>query len=380
MQRMLEQLINSSYAWLIPPGKLLLAGLAGYLIASIVFRLLRYYGQKREWLLLQSIHLHLRRPGLWLGAVVALMIIVPTLDLGEGLSGWLSLTVEILLYIFGSWLVIEFTDVIADLVKDRFRIGEEDNLTERKIITQFAYIKRVVSAVVVIVAIAFILLQFDTVQELGTGLLTSAGIAGIIIGLAAQKSIANLLAGFQLAFSQPIRIDDVVIVENEWGRIEEITLTYVVVRIWDQRRLVVPLNYFNEKPFQNWTRASSELLAYVYLYTDYRLPVNALRQELDRLLEDEPLWDERVKNIQVTNTDRSTMELRALMSARNASEAWDLRCKIREQLIAFIQENFPESLPRTRVEIPDQPFQNGQRKERQSPDHQDIRSSGGDQA
>ena len=305
------------------------------------------------------------------------MFVVPNLGMSEELGNRLNLTVEILLYIFGSWLIIEFTDVVADLVRDRFRIGESDNLSERKIITQFAYIKRVVSAVVVIVAIAFILLQFDTVRELGTGLLTSAGIAGIIVGLAAQKSIANLLAGFQLAFTQPIRIDDVVIVENEWGRIEEITLTYVIVRIWDERRLVVPLNYFNEKPFQNWTRASSELLAYVYLYTDYRLPVNALRQEVDRLLEDEPLWDERVKKVQVTNADRSTLEVRVLMSARNASEAFDLRCKIREQLIAFIQEHYPESLPRTRLELP---MGNDQHDRKRMADHQEVRSPGGDRS
>ena len=375
MQNILDQLLGSHYALLVPLGKIILAAIAGYLAAWLIFRLLRYYGQKREWLLLQSANRNLRRPGLWLGAVLVLMFVVPNLGMSEELGNRLNLTVEILLYIFGSWLIIEFTDVVADLVRDRFRIGESDNLSERKIITQFAYIKRVVSAVVVIVAIAFILLQFDTVRELGTGLLTSAGIAGIIVGLAAQKSIANLLAGFQLAFTQPIRIDDVVIVENEWGRIEEITLTYVIVRIWDERRLVVPLNYFNEKPFQNWTRASSELLAYVYLYTDYRLPVNALRQELDRLLEDEPLWDERVKKVQVTNADRSTLEVRVLMSARNASEAFDLRCKIREQLIAFIQEHYPESLPRTRVELP---MGNDQRDRKRIADHQEVRSPGGE--
>ncbi len=162
---------------------------------------------------------------------------------------------------------------------------------------------------VFIVAVAFILLQFDKVRELGTGLLTSAGVAGIIIGLAAQKSIANLLAGFQLAFTQPIRIDDVVIVENEWGKIEEITLTYVVVRIWDERRLVVPLNYFNEKPFQNWTRSSSQLLAYVFLYTDYRVSVDALRQKFTDLLEGNPLWDNRVNVVQVTNLVNAMKEL-----------------------------------------------------------------------
>jgi small-conductance mechanosensitive channel len=357
---MLDQLLNSSYAWIFPIIQVLLAALGGFLLAWISFRIIRYYGNKWEWLPLQSINRHLRKPGIGVVVTISLLFIAPHLDISTSLKDNFSLAVEIGLYTFGSWLIIEFTDVIADLVLDRFKLTEQNNLSERKIITQFSYIKKVVSAVVVVVAIAFILLQFDTVRELGTGLLTSAGVAGIIIGLAAQKSIANLLAGFQLAFTQPIRIDDVVIVENEWGKIEEITLTYVIVRIWDQRRLVVPLNYFNEKPFQNWTRTNSELLAYVFLYTDYRLPVQALRQELDRLLEDEPLWDERVKVIQVTDADRSTMELRVLMSARNAPEAFDLRCKIREQLISFIQEQYPESLPRTRVELPGSLSQNGQ--------------------
>ncbi len=358
---MFDQIIDSTAAWVLPLVKLLLAGLAGFALAWVLFRVLRHYGQRRDWLILRSINRNLRKPGLWLGAVIGMLFVTGNLNLEENVVDNISLAVESMLYVFGGWLIVEVTDVVGDIVRDRYRITEQNNLMERKIITQFAYIKRVVSVIIFIVAVAFILLQFDKVRELGTGLLTSAGVAGIIVGLAAQKSIANLLAGFQVAFTQPIRIDDVVIVENEWGKIEEITLTYVVVRIWDQRRLIVPLNYFNEKPFQNWTRSTSELLAYVYLYTDYRVPVDALRKELSRLLDGEPLWDERVNNVQVTNSDQHTMELRALMSARNAPDAWDLRCKIREGLITFIQNNYPESLPRTRVELPDSPFeQNGQ--------------------
>jgi small-conductance mechanosensitive channel len=198
----------------------------------------------------------------------------------------------------------------------------------------------------------------------GWGCLTSAGVAGIIIGLAAQKSIANLLAGFQIAFTQPIRLDDVVIVEGEWGRIEEITLTYVVVRIWDQRRLVVPLQYFNEKSFQNWTRTTSELLGTVFIYTDYTMPVEALREELSRLLETNPKWDKRVGIIQVTDTTETTMQIRALMSARNAGDTFDLRCHVREGLITFIQQQFPEALPKTRVEMQSkEQHQNGEPKE-----------------
>jgi small-conductance mechanosensitive channel len=337
--------------------QLVLAGLAGFLLFWGIFKGIHWYGERRDSLPFQSFNRNLRRPARFLGVVVGLNIAIAFIEVSERVAGNLSILFESLIYVFGGWALIELTDVVSDLVRDRYRLTKENNLTERKIITQFQYIKRVVSVVVFIVAVAFILLQFDKVRELGTGLLTSAGVAGIIIGLAAQKSIANLLAGFQLAFTQPIRIDDVVIVENEWGRVEEITLTYVVVRIWDERRLVVPLNYFNEKPFQNWTRSSSQLLAYVFLYTDYRVPVDALRQKFTELLEGNPLWDQRVNVVQVTNADRHTMEIRALASARNASEAWDLRCQVREGLITFIQKEYPESLPRTRVEWA--PFKEG---------------------
>ncbi len=179
---------------------------------------------------------------------------------------------------------------------------------------------------------------------------------GIIIGFAAQRSLGNLLAGFQIAFTQPIRLDDAVLVEGEFGNIEEITLTYVVVRIWDERRLVLPINYFIEKPFQNWTRKTSELLGVVMLYTDYTIPVESLRLELTRLLQSSSLWDGKVNGIQVTDATSTTIQLRALMSARNSGEAFDLRCYVRENLIRYIKENYPESLPKTRAEIQDLPI------------------------
>jgi small-conductance mechanosensitive channel len=192
---------------------------------------------------------------------------------------------------------------------------------------------------------------FDQVRSLGASVLASAGVLSIIIGFAAQRTIANLFAGFQLALTQPIRLDDVVIVENEWGRIEEVTLTYVVVRIWDMRRLIVPLSYFIEKPFQNWTRSRSDLLGTVFIHADYTIPVDAVREELKRIVAQSSLWDGQVCVLQVTNATERTVELRALASAPDASKAWDLRCEIREKLIAFVQQNFPESLPRLRAEV-----------------------------
>jgi len=195
------------------------------------------------------------------------------------------------------------------------------------------------------------LMVFESVRQLGTSILASAGVLGIIVGFAAQKSIATVLAGFQIAMTQPIRLDDVVIVEGEWGRIEEITLTYVVVLIWDQRRLVVPISYFIEKPFQNWTRVSAELLGTIFLYMDYTVPLDKLRAELDRLLAETDMWDKRVKVVQVTDSKERVIEVRVLVSAADASTAWNLRCMLREKLIGYLQRNHPESLPRTRAEL-----------------------------
>jgi small-conductance mechanosensitive channel len=188
------------------------------------------------------------------------------------------------------------------------------------------------------------------VRNLGASLLASAGIAGLVVGIAARPILGNLLAGLQIALTQPIRIDDVVVVEGEWGRIEEIGAAYVVVAIWDQRRLVLPLQYFIEKPFENWTRAASELLGTVFLWVDYGMPVDLLREELRRVCEASPDWDRRVAEIQVTEAGERAVQLRVLVSARDASRAWDLRCHVRERLIDYVRREHPEFLPRLRAE------------------------------
>ena len=200
------------------------------------------------------------------------------------------------------------------------------------------------------VGVGFILLQFDSLQPLGTGLLASAGVVGIIIGFASHQILANLLAGFQIAFTQPFRIDDVVIVEGEWGRIEEITLTYVVVRIWDQRRLVLPITYFINNPFQNWTRTTADIWGSVFIYVDYSVPIEKIREELKRIVSTTKEWDGKVAVLQVTDSSERTITLRALVSARNASDAWSLRCFVREKLISFLQNKYPDSLPKLRLE------------------------------
>jgi small-conductance mechanosensitive channel len=202
----------------------------------------------------------------------------------------------------------------------------------------------------IVVDVGLILSVFrdSPIWHYGAGLLASAGVATLVLATAAKSTAGNFLAGLQIALTEPIRLDDVVIVEGEWGKIEEITTTYVVIRIWDLRRLVVPLTYFIEKPFQNWTRRSSDLLGTAFLYVDYSVPVDELRYEFTRVLEAFPLWDRRVNALQVTDLSQQTMEIRCLAGARNSNELFDLRCVIREQMIAFIQRSYPEAFPRTR--------------------------------
>lgn len=250
-----------------------------------------------------------------------------------------------------AWLIIRTTDILEDLILSRYRIDIKDNLGARKIHTQIRFLKRVIVITVFVVALASMLMLFQKVRQFGASILASAGVMGIVAGLAVQRSIANLLVGIQIAITQPIRVDDVVIVENEWGQIEEITSTYVVVRIWDLRRLILPITYFTEKPFQNWTRTSADLIGTVYLYADYSIPVEEVRQELYRIVKNSELWDGKAWGLQVTDAKERTVELRALVSAADASAAWNLRCEVREKLISFIQENYPESLPQFRASL-----------------------------
>lgn len=264
---------------------------------------------------------------------------------------WINRTRYVLLVFSGAWLLIQMVAVGRLALMKQYDVSQEDNLEARKIFTQIRVFERVAIVVIIVVAVGLALMTFEGIRQIGISLLTSAGIAGIIIGLAAQKLIGNILAGLQIAITQPIRIDDVVIVEKEWGRIEEITLTYVVINIWDKRRLVVPSTYFIEKPFQNWTRTSSEILGTVFIHTDYRMPVDELRSELNRILQKTALWDGKVNVIQVTDSTNTTIEIRVLVSAKDSPKAWDLRVHIREELIKFLQKKFPEMLPKTRVNI-----------------------------
>lgn len=324
-----------------------LALAAHYLFFKMVDRLAK--SSKR--VLDDTLVRHCRAPARIIIPVMAVYFVLPLIRLSPAILVFLKQSLSLLLIASVAWLIISMAYVVEDLVLSQFRIDVRDNLRARRIRTQIQILRKVVIVIVGVIALATILMTFEKVRQLGTSILASAGILGIIIGIAAQRSIATLLAGLQLAVTQPIRIDDVVIVENEWGRIEEITLTYVVVRIWDLRRLIVPMTYFLEKPFQNWTRVSAELLGTVFLYVDYTVPVQAVRDELHRILENSKSWDGRVCVLQVTNATERTVELRALVSAPDSSSAWELRCDVREKLLEFIQKNHPDGLPKVRGEL-----------------------------
>jgi small-conductance mechanosensitive channel len=283
--------------------------------------------------------------------VLALLIGAPALAPAPLLASMLAQTASLLLIGVVAFLAYQTVDTAAAFILSRYRMDVQDNLQARAVHTQVMVLKKVALTIITIFAGASMLMVFDAARQFGASILASAGVAGIIVGLAAQRSIATLLAGFQIALTQPIRVDDVVIVENEWGRIEEITLTYVVVRIWDLRRLVLPITYFIEHPFQNWTRVSADLLGTVFLRVDYTVPLEALRTELTRILTASRLWDGKVNGLQVTDADARTMEVRALVSAADASLAWDLRCEVREKLIVFLQERYPDALPKVRAAV-----------------------------
>ena len=237
----------------------------------------------------------------------------------------------------------------------RFKLDSEDNLLARKHTTQLRILQRVAESLILIITVSAALMTFDGVRQYGVSLLASAGAAGLVAGLALQPILKNLVAGIQLAITQPIRIDDALLVENEWGNVEEITATYVVVRLWDWRRMIVPLSYFIETPFQNWTREGAALIGSVFLYTDFALPIPALRAKLEEVAKQSTLWDGKVVNLQVTDFKESTMGIRMLVSSNNSAKTFDLRCEVREKIITFLQAEYPQALPRLRADVTDRP-------------------------
>ena len=282
--------------------------------------------------------------------LLALAIALPSAPLDPNTEGILARVLGLATICLLGWAAAAALHIAADLYLLRFRIDVADNLLARKHVTQVRVLVRILDVVIALVTIGFALMTFDGVRQFGVTLFASAGVAGIVAGLAARPVLTNFLAGVQLVVAQPIRIDDAVIVENESGNIEEITFSYVVVRLWDFRRMIVPLSYFIEKPFQNWTRVGGDLIGSVFLYVDHAAPVETIRKKLNDVVSQSKLWNGKVVRLQVSDCKETTIELRALVSADNASAAWDLRCEVREKLIEFIQREHPYALPRRRFE------------------------------
>ncbi len=292
-----------------------------------------------------------RRPSRLAALILGLGAAAPLARLGQVQLDVLGRVLLIGFIVLCGWAAMTALDIATLIYTRRFRIDVEDNLLARKHVTQTRILRRTAAALIVVLTIAFALMTFNGVRQYGVSLLASAGAAGIIAGLALQPFLTNLIAGIQIATTQPIRIDDAVIVEGEWGRIEEIGSTYVVVKLWDWRRMVLPLTYFIQKPFQNWTRESASLIGTAMVHVDYSAPIEVLRRKLEEIAAASPLWDRNVVNLAVTELSERTMQVRCLTSARNAGEAFDLRCEVREKMVAFLQAELPHALPRERFDL-----------------------------
>jgi small-conductance mechanosensitive channel len=333
------------------------------LVAIVAFNLLRYAARR------------MLKPGDVLAIVLArcehafevalplLALQFALLDTSLGLGHGLLLNamrhgVTVALLAALTWLAVRAISGIEHAINLRHPANVEDNLHARQVQTQTKVLSRSGMLLIGVLGVATILMTFPSVRSFGASILASAGVAGLVVGLAARPALTNLLAGLQIALAQPIRLDDVLITQNEWGRVEEITGTYVVLRIWDERRLVIPLQWFIENPFQNWTRTSSQILGTVFLWVDYGLPLAPLRAELDRVVHAAPEWDKRVVVLQVTDADARTMQLRILVSSKDSGLNFDLRCRVREALIDFLRREYPKYLPRTRIETDSDPLPN----------------------
>lgn len=341
-------------------GATVLAALLGALVLhAVVYGVLHRIRHRTPSRLPLGGHLVVRTdaPMRWVLGLVALRAAWAALP-SDASAAWSVVgdhVLYVLLVVAIAWLALRSVGAVNLALRERLDLDKDDNLSERKLITQVGLTQRIINVGIVLIALAAIFLHFESFRRIGTGLLASAGVAGIVLGIAAQRVLGNVLAGIQIAITQPIRVDDVVVVEGEWARVEEITLTYVVVRIWDLRRLILPISYFIETPFQNWTRSSARVIGAVTLHTDYAVPVEAVRTEVGRIVEASQYFDGDMWKLHVTDLGPQGVEMRVIATALNADHAWELRAELRERLVGWLQANHPESLPRTRVVFPERP-------------------------
>lgn len=315
---------------------------------TLLFKLLSYLQARRGSYVLLTFLRHLKRPLYFLIPTLVITIFTPILEL-RGPVAIVGNLIQAALIVFFTWLVLELIWISEAVFNERCSKGVSSSRV-RTLKTQTRFISRLLVMIVLVVMVAVFLMTFQNAKRLGMGLLTSAGIMSVILGLAAQKTLGGVLAGFQIAFNRKLRIDDGVMVEGQWGQVEEISLTHVVVKLLDNRRLVMPINYFMEKPYQNWTLSSSEILCEVMLHVDYGANIEALRHELERILQNNVLWDRKVKTVQVTDTTDKCMIVRVTLSARTAQEVSELCCEVREKLMHYLYHNDPKMLPKIRSE------------------------------
>jgi small-conductance mechanosensitive channel len=323
---------------------------AGWIAHRIVFSILRFVAKKRD-LFWRGVVERARSKLRILIILIAVGFSITVSPLDPEPSATVRSVILFLTILVIGWIVAGAADMWAVVYLKRFNLDAEDNLLARKHVTQTRILQRAAVILIGLITVALAMMTIAAVRQWGVSLLASAGVVGIIAGLALQPFLTNLVAGIQIATAQPIRIDDAVIVEGEFGTVEEITSTYVVVKLWDWRRMVLPLTYFITKPFQNWTRETSRLIGTAMLYVDYEAPMDRLRAELERICRASPLWDGDVVNLQVTDITDRVAQVRCLASARNAPTAFDLRCDIREQMLAFMRDQCPEALPKDRYAI-----------------------------
>lgn len=336
---------------------LIIAVVLGLVVNLVVTQSVRFVNRKRPSQILDYLKIHVRW-AFWVFVPSLFFLLATNIQSARFIRRHpvADKTAEIVFLIAATWLIIKLLKVAELILVRQYDTTQDINLSQRKFVTQVRFVRRMLVFVIFIISGALLLIAFQGSRKVGLSVLTSAGLVSVLIGFAAQKTLSNLLAGIQIAFTQQIRLDDAVVVENEWGRIEEINLTTVIVRLWDHRRLILPITYFVEKPFQNWTRSDASITGAILFYLDYNVPVDKVREKARELAEADPLWNQDVFAVQITDTTPTTLILRILVSAADAPSAFDLRCHIREDLIVFLRENYPQSLPQTRLQIESPPL------------------------
>ena len=327
---------------------LALAVVMGLLAHSIVIRILnRLIGDRRAFLSL--LLTRTAGPTRLAAVIVAVSVVTAWAPVDPAVSQAITHALIIAFIILVGWMAIIAVALAADIYLRRFTLDAEDNLLARKHVTQVRILQRAADTLTIVITVAAAFMTFETVRQYGVSLFASAGVVGIVVGLAARPVLSNFIAGIQIAMTQPIRLEDAVIVESEFGWVEDIAAAYVVIRLWDRRRMIVPLSYFIEKPFQNWSRQATNLIGSVVFYVDYTAPVGRIRDKLNEIVAQSPLWDQQVVSLQVNEIRETTMQLRALVSAKNPDMLSNLQAELREKLVDFLQKEHPEALPRGRA-------------------------------